>query len=98
MFWRVRPTFAVLGFVLPALVLLVAPAGESSALVALGAVTAAAIVTLMAPHGLPSRVLTVATAGPPSSAQRRRRGSYLRQSSPDTAGRPRPRAPGAVAR
>ncbi|MGV9616753.1 DUF6412 domain-containing protein, partial [Nocardia xishanensis] len=39
--------------------------------------------------------LVVARGGPPS-AQRRRRGSYLRQSNPDTAGRPRPRAPGLV--
>ncbi|WP_245555912.1 DUF6412 domain-containing protein [Nocardia cerradoensis] len=33
-------------------------------------------------------------SGPPGSAQQRRRGSFLRQSNPDTAGRVRPRAPG----
>ncbi|WP_307188406.1 DUF6412 domain-containing protein [Nocardia acidivorans] len=35
-----------------------------------------------------------ASVGLPESAERRRRGAFLRQSNPDTAGRPRPRAPG----
>ncbi|WP_216902031.1 DUF6412 domain-containing protein [Nocardia alni] len=46
-------------------------------------------------HSAQVRVLPVAVQpGPPVSAQRRRRGSFLRQSNPDTAGRARPRAPG----
>ncbi|MBL1077895.1 hypothetical protein JK358_26165 [Nocardia sp. 2] len=72
-------------------------AAEPNSLVVLGAtvlvaLTAAALLTPRA------RLLAVVAvnSGPPESARRRRRGDYLRQSNPDTAGRPRPRAPGAL--
>ncbi|MGX1807851.1 DUF6412 domain-containing protein [Nocardia sp. NPDC055321] len=70
-------------------------AGEPNSLLVLG-VTALVAVTaaMLAARGPGVRVL--GSAGPPVSAQRRRRGAFLRQSNPDTAGRPRPRAPGAV--
>jgi hypothetical protein len=91
-------TFAVLVLVVPALALIAAPADEPVALAAFGVLAAAlvfALITLRSTQRLP---LLVARCGPPPSAQRRRRGSFLRQSNPDTAGRPRPRAPGSAAR
>ncbi|MEV0292044.1 DUF6412 domain-containing protein [Nocardia sp. NPDC050710] len=99
MFTRAQLTaFAVFAFVVPALALLAAPSSESGSLAVLGAVAASAIFALVSLHAARLQPVAVATAGPPSSAQRRRRGSYLRQSNPDTAGRPRPRAPGMAAR
>ncbi|MGW4736958.1 DUF6412 domain-containing protein [Nocardia xishanensis] len=95
MFSRVRLTaFAVFACLATALALLAAPLPEHAALAALG-VLAAAVFAMVALHGAAVAPLVVARGGPPS-AQRRRRGSYLRQSNPDTAGRPRPRAPGLV--
>jgi hypothetical protein len=95
MFTRVQlTTFAVFALVLPALALVAAPAHEPASLAVLGVMAALvvfALVSLQTTRRLP---LLVARSGPPSSAQRRRRGSFLRQSNPDTAGRPRPRAPG----
>ncbi|RMI32972.1 DUF6412 domain-containing protein [Nocardia stercoris] len=71
-------------------------AGEPNSLLAVGtaAVLALAAVAAQAAHRrpVPARVRT----GLPVSAQQRR-GSYLRQSNPDTAGRTRPRAPGGCA-
>ena len=99
MFQRAQVTaYAILALLLPALALLAGPSADSAALALLGALAASTVVLATMPRGMVLAPLAPATAGPPSSARRRRRGSYLRQSNPDTAGRPRPRAPGAVAR
>lgn len=69
-------------------------AGEPNSLLAVGAAVLLTL-TVAASHPTGMRLLrVVARTGPPVSAQRRRRGSFLRQSNPDTAGRARPRAPG----
>ncbi|MGN2637487.1 DUF6412 domain-containing protein [Nocardia takedensis] len=99
MFQRVQVTaYAILALLLPALALLTNPSADSAALAVLGALAVSTVVLATMPPGVVGAAPPVAHAGPPSSARRRRRGSYLRQSNPDTAGRPRPRAPGAVAR
>ncbi|MDO3648515.1 DUF6412 domain-containing protein [Nocardia mangyaensis] len=86
--------YAVLACVLPAFVLLTAPGGETARMLAFGAVAAAMVCALAAVTTRARVPVRVAVAGPPRSAQRRLRGSFLPQSNPDTAGRPRPRAPG----
>ncbi|MFF2084287.1 DUF6412 domain-containing protein [Nocardia sp. NPDC058176] len=86
--------YAVLACVLPAFVLLTAPGGETARMLAFGAVAAAMVCTLAAVTTRARVPVRGAAAGPPRSAQRRLRGSFLPQSNPDTAGRPRPRAPG----
>lgn len=96
--WARLTAYAVVAFVVPGLALLAAPAGESGALAILGVVAATAIFAMVSPHAVRLRALAATASGPPPSAQRRRRGTYLRQSNPDTAGRPRPRAPGATMR
>ncbi|NNH75222.1 hypothetical protein HLB23_36135 [Nocardia uniformis] len=66
---------------------------DSESLVAIGATT---VLTLAVLAVLPAKrpmALVAVSSGPPESA-RRRRGAFQRQSNPDTAGRPRPRAPG----
>ncbi|WP_433206145.1 DUF6412 domain-containing protein [Nocardia sp. CA-107356] len=99
MFPRVHlMAFALFALALPALALAAAPSNEPAALAVFGVIAASLTLTLVAlrnPRRLP---LALAHSGPPPSAQRRRRGSFLRQSNPDTAGRPRPRAPGSAAR
>ncbi|MBF6088134.1 hypothetical protein IU438_11500 [Nocardia cyriacigeorgica] len=93
MFTRAQLTVgAVLTALLPALVLLTAPVGEPAAI--FGAVAVVLAVALVSAPAMRLVAVAVGTAGPPQAAQRRRRGSYLRQSNPDAAGRPRPRAPG----
>ncbi|MCX4092057.1 DUF6412 domain-containing protein [Nocardia sp. alder85J] len=70
------------------------PASEPNALLAMSAAALLALAVAAAqPHRMTPLPVAVCT-GPPGSAQRRRRGSFLRQSNPDTAGRARPRAPG----
>ncbi|MFG1795290.1 DUF6412 domain-containing protein [Nocardia sp. NPDC049149] len=86
--------YAVIAFVLPALVLFTAPASEPGSVAVVGFVAASLIVAFATVHPAGSLPLAPVCSGPPPSAQRRRRGSFLRQSNPDTAGRPRPRAPG----
>ncbi|MBC7304227.1 MAG: hypothetical protein H5T78_25190 [Nocardia sp.] len=86
--------YAVLACVLPAFVLISTPGGEAARMLAFGAVAAAMVCALVTVTGRSRLPVRVACAGPPRSAQRRLRGSFLRQSNPDTAGRPRPRAPG----
>jgi hypothetical protein len=86
--------YAVLACVLPAFVLISTPGGEATRMLAFGAVAAAMVCALVAVTGRSHLPVRVACAGPPRSAQRRLRGSFLRQSNPDAAGRPRPRAPG----
>src|SRR5437016_4832482 len=96
MFSRVHlMAFAVFALVVPALALAAAPSNEPTALAVFGVIAASLALTLTALQRTPLS-LAVAHTGPPS-AQRRRRGSFLRQSNPDTAGRPRPRAPGSAA-
>ncbi|WP_228001255.1 DUF6412 domain-containing protein [Nocardia australiensis] len=90
-------TFAVFAFVLPALALIAAPAHEPAAFAVIGAMAASVVFALISLRSTTRLPLLVARSGPPPSAQRRRRGSFLRQSNPDTAGRPRPRAPGSAA-
>ncbi|MFB7874730.1 MULTISPECIES: DUF6412 domain-containing protein [unclassified Nocardia] len=87
--------YAVLACLLPAIVLLTVPGGEATRALAFGAVAAAMVCALAAITTRRHLPVRVATAGPPRSAQRRLRGSFLPQSNPDTPGRPRPRAPGA---
>ncbi|MBF6171776.1 DUF6412 domain-containing protein [Nocardia blacklockiae] len=77
-----------------ALAALVMPVGEPNALVAVGAAAVVALAVVAAHTARVTLIPAVAHAGPPVSAQRRRRGSFLRQSNPDSAGRARPRAPG----
>lgn len=86
--------YAVLACVLPAFVLLSTPGHDTARMLAFGAVAAAMVCALVAITGHRQIPVRVAVAGPPGSAQRRLRGSFLPQSNPDTAGRPRPRAPG----
>ncbi|PXX59274.1 hypothetical protein DFR70_112191 [Nocardia tenerifensis] len=86
--------YAVVAFVLPALVLFTIPAGEPGSVAVVGVVAASLFVAFAALHPSVRLPLPVVGSGPPPSAQRRRRGSFLRQSNPDTPGRPRPRAPG----
>lgn len=84
----------VCAFVVSVWAALLLPVGEPNSLLAVGT---AVMVTLavVAVHPARVRLLPVVVhAGPPVSAQRRRRGSFLRQSNPDAAGRVRPRAPG----
>ncbi|MFE3543218.1 DUF6412 domain-containing protein [Nocardia sp. NPDC059177] len=87
--------YAVLACLLPAFVLVTAPGGTDARFLAAGAVAAAMVCALAAITTRKQLPIRVATAGPPRSAQRRLRGAFLPQSNPDTAGRPRPRAPGA---
>jgi hypothetical protein len=89
-------TLAFFAFVAPALALIAAPAHEPAALAAFGVIAASLVFALISPQTIQRVPLPVAHSGPPPSAQRRRRGSFLRQSNPDTAGRPRPRAPGSA--
>lgn len=83
----------VCAFVVSVWAALLMPA-ESSSLLAVGTAVMLAL-AVVAVHSTRVRLLTVAVrTGPPVSAQQRRRGSFLRQSNPDAAGRARPRAPG----
>ncbi|GAA5052881.1 DUF6412 domain-containing protein [Nocardia callitridis] len=98
MMTRVRSlTYAVLAFVVPVLALCAIPVGEPAAMAAVGIVAATLVVAVVALHAGDRFVVPVSNSGPPPSAQSRRRGHFLRQSNPDTPGRPRPRAPGFAA-
>ncbi|WP_245663531.1 DUF6412 domain-containing protein [Nocardia inohanensis] len=93
---RIRSTALLAGaLVIAAWAVLYLAAAEPNSLIVLGAAALVAVTAAMlSAQRLP--VSVTANAGPPESAGQRRRGAYLRQSNPDTAGRPRPRAPGAV--
>ncbi|BCK58103.1 hypothetical protein NWFMUON74_58750 [Nocardia wallacei] len=92
---RIRTAALVLcALVVSALAALAMPVGEPNALVAVGAAAVVALAVVAAHTARATLLPVIAPAGPPVSAQRRRRGSFLRQSNPDTAGRARPRAPG----
>ncbi|MBB5915019.1 hypothetical protein BJY24_003886 [Nocardia transvalensis] len=84
----------VYALVVSAVAALVMPFGEPNSLMAVGAAAVVALAVVAAHTARVTLVPVVAHAGPPVSAQRRRRGSFLRQSNPDAAGRVRPRAPG----
>jgi len=89
-------TPVVYAFVVSLWTALLMVAGEPNSLLAVGAAVLLTL-TVAASHPTRMRLLPIAArTGPPVSAQRRRRGSFLRQSNPDTAGRARPRAPGHV--
>jgi hypothetical protein len=92
---RIRSTaLLVCALVVSAWAAVLMPASEPNSLLAVGA---AAMLALAVVAAYSARIPALALAprpGPPVSAQRRRRGSFLRQSNPDTAGRARPRAPG----
>ncbi len=82
-------------FLVAALVVLLIPGDNATSLVGAGAAVAVALVAAVVAQHLAGTPLPVrVSAGPPLGAQRRRRGNYLRQSHPDTAGRVRARAPG----
>lgn len=77
-------------------VVLLAGVGTES-IVAVGATAIFALTVLAVVATARPVVVVVGGSGPPESASRRRRGAFLRQSNPDTPGRPRPRAPGMAA-
>ncbi|UGT41109.1 DUF6412 domain-containing protein [Nocardia yamanashiensis] len=93
---RIRSTVLLLGaLVIAAWAVLYLAAAEPNSLIVLGAAALVAVTAAMlSAQRLPIHL--TANAGPPESAGQRRRGAYLRQSNPDTAGRPRPRAPGTL--
>lgn len=93
---RIRSTALLVGaLVIAAWAVLYLAAAEPNSLLVLGAVAVVAVTAAMlSAQRLP--VAVAANAGPPESASQRRRGAFLRQSNPDTAGRPRPRAPGTI--
>ena len=89
-----RAVAAVLSLVL---VLLAAPAVASPVdLAALGAAVAVLLVAVAVLPGPDLRVLATVQSGDHGAGddERHLRGAFRRQSSPDTPGRPRPRAPG----
>jgi hypothetical protein len=94
MMWRRLAVAAMLACSLSLLVGSLMPDGGSHPLMAglALAVVFAAVMSRSTTH----LVLAVSAlfVSPSSSAQRRRRGAFLRQSNPDVAGRARPRAPG----
>jgi len=90
-----RPAVAaVLACSLSLLIMLLMPVGGSHPVMAglALAVVFAAVVSRCATHRVPT--VSALFLSPSSSAQRRRRGVFLRQSNPGVAGRARPRAPG----
>ncbi|WP_327140873.1 DUF6412 domain-containing protein [Nocardia sp. NBC_01327] len=94
---RIRTTVVlVCTLVVAAWAVLFLTSAEPNSLLVLGAAALVALTaTMLAARG--PRLRVTVSAGPPESAGRRRRGAFLRQSNPDAAGRPRPRAPGALA-
>ncbi|GAB2702725.1 hypothetical protein GCM10027089_25960 [Nocardia thraciensis] len=84
----------VCALVVSAVAAVAMPVGEPNSLVAVGAAAVVALAVVAAHTARVALVPVAVHAGPPASAQRRRRGSFLRQSNPDAAGRARPRAPG----
>jgi hypothetical protein len=84
----------MLACTLSLLVVAMAPVSGSHPLMAglALAVVFAAVASRCAPDAMPA--VSALFTSPSSSAQRRRRGAFLRQSNPDVAGRARPRAPG----
>ncbi|MEU6563775.1 DUF6412 domain-containing protein [Nocardia nova] len=92
---RIRAIGPVLfALVLSLIAVTVVPAGEPNSLLAVGAAAVLALAVVATYSGRIWLLPTTVHSGPPVSAQQRRRGSFLRQSNPDAAGRPRPRAPG----
>ncbi|MFF0501110.1 DUF6412 domain-containing protein [Nocardia aobensis] len=92
---RIRSTALMLcAVVLSIVAVTVVPAGEPNSLLAVGAAAILALAVVAAYSGRMRPAPVAVHSGPPGSAQQRRRGSFLRQSNPDTAGRVRPRAPG----
>ncbi|MGW2665078.1 DUF6412 domain-containing protein [Nocardia tengchongensis] len=94
---RIRSTaLLVCALVVSAWAVLYLGAAHPDSLIVLGAVALVAVTAAVLSARGPLLVVA-GHAGPPESAARRRRGAFLRQSNPDAAGRPRPRAPGALA-
>lgn len=95
MVMRIRSAALMLcALVLSVVAATIMPAGEPNSLLAVGAAAILALAVVAACSGRMRPVPVAVHSGPPGSAQQRRRGSFLRQSNPDTAGRVRPRAPG----
>jgi hypothetical protein len=94
--WRRLVAAAMLACSLSLLVVSFTPAMGSHPLMA--GLALAVVFAAVACHCAPSPLLAVSTlfGSPSSSAERRRRGAFLRQSNPDIAGRARPRAPGVL--
>ncbi|QIS13166.1 DUF6412 domain-containing protein [Nocardia arthritidis] len=98
MFTRAQLTaFAIFATVLPALALFAVP-DKATSLAVVGVVAAELVLALVALQTTRLVPIRVYVSGPPPSAQRRLRGSFLRQSNPDAPGRVRPRAPGRAVR
>ncbi|WP_405497871.1 DUF6412 domain-containing protein [Nocardia sp. NBC_00511] len=94
---RIRSTaLLVCALIVSVFAVLYLTAVTPDSLLVLGAAALVAFTASLLSARGPLLVLT-GNSGPPESAGRRRRGAFLRQSHPDTAGRPRPRAPGTVA-
>jgi hypothetical protein len=94
MMFRRLAVAAMLAFLLSLLVVWSMPVGGSHPVIAglALAVVFAAVMSRCATHLVPA--VSALFVSPSASAQRRRRGAFLRQSNPDVAGHARPRAPG----
>ena len=94
MMWRRLAGAVMLACLLPLLVVSLVPVGGSHPVIASLAVAVvfAAVMSRGAAQLVPA--VCALPLSPSLSAQRRRRGVFLRQSNPDVAGRARPRAPG----
>ncbi|GAB2556186.1 hypothetical protein GCM10027167_73780 [Nocardia heshunensis] len=71
-------------------------AATPNSLLVLGAAALVAVTAALLSARGPLRAAKTHT-GPAEAAGQRRRGAFLRQSNPDSPGRPRPRAPGILA-
>jgi hypothetical protein len=93
----IRPAAPAWPALLTALVALVALPGtvDQVGMVMAAALVALALMSLTLRHARAAAPLFTASSSGPASDTRCLRGSFRRQSSPDTPGRPRPRAPGA---
>ncbi|WP_040807171.1 DUF6412 domain-containing protein [Nocardia concava] len=94
---RIRATaLLVCALVVSAFAVVYLAAATPDSLIVLGAAAVVAVTAAVLSARGPLLV-AAAPAGPAESAGKRRRGTFLRQSNPDAAGRPRPRAPGVLA-
>ncbi|MQY31720.1 hypothetical protein NRB56_73300 [Nocardia sp. RB56] len=87
------PALMLCAVILSGWAMVLLPASEPNSLLAVSAAALLALAVVAARPGRAAALPVAVSSGPPVSAQRRRRGSFLRQSNPGTAGRARPRAP-----
>ncbi|MGW4243577.1 DUF6412 domain-containing protein [Nocardia sp. NPDC004722] len=94
---RIRSTaLLVCALVVSVWAVLYLGAASPNSLIVLGAAALVAVTAALLSARGPLLAATV-SGGPAESAATRRRGTFRRQSHPDAAGRPRPRAPGILA-